>query len=693
MRNVIRACLALTLCLSASAMAHVLPVSKFLQFPEYKKAILSPDGTYLAVVTTQPKHTQRYQLVVLKTDSVLSGKPKVTARFMIGERQLFGPVFWVNDHRLAATTEQYFGGFDRPFLNGTLFAINADGSQLKGLMGMASSGRLGFRTSGTNKLVFFDQLLSHVWKDKNIILVEGYLPGSDIPYAYRLDTVSDRFHRVATGLYAGGMLADHNGNVRLKWGSTQESGRPIMKYKPLHSMNWENISSLVYKNRDKWGVINSIYPTPPIMFGPKNKSFYFPDVVNNSNLTYGLYSINPMDNKKTLLYAGRSVDVGNNGIADYIPYIKSFNRKSLVGLRTMPGKISTLVLNGHAAKIQLLAALTQSIPNKQIEITSWTRDGSEAVVKTWNDDQPASFYLYSAKPKPALVLLFRATPWITDKDLSPEQPITYKSRDGLVINGYLTLPRNGGKKDLPLVIYVHGGPYGVRYEWGFNALDFDAVATQILADHGYAVLAPNYRGSGGYGEKFQQEGYRHWGDTMQNDLADAADWAIKKGIADPHRICVLGASYGGYAALMSAELFPSLYRCAVGYSGVYDLPLLKSRASDITRYAGGRYYENIVLGSNKKSLRTFSPVDNVAKLKAPVLLIHGGRDQRAPVKGYDEMVSAIKKHGTPLETLYEHNEGHGFYKLPHREKAWKEILGFLDKYIGPDSKSVASNSH
>lgn len=691
MRNMIRICLTLALCMSTSAMAHVLPVSKFVQFPEYRKAILSPDGTYLAVVTTQPKHKQRYQLVVLKTSSILSGKLKTTARFKFGERQLLGQVFWVNDHRLAGAPAEYFGGFDHPYLNGALFAINADGSQAKGLMGSDSSGQLGYRTSGSNKLVFYVGLLSHIWQDKNSILVEGFLPSSNVPNAYRLDTLSDRFFRVGTGLYGGGLLADHDGNVRLKWGSGQKTGKPIIKYKPLHSNDWKNITSLVYMDKGTQGEAREIEPTPPIMFGPDNKSFYFPAISANSNFTRGLYSIDPTADSKKLLYSNSDVDVGYAGISN--SYIKSLDRRSLVGLRDMPGKINTLVLNGHSAKIQLLAALIQSIRHEQIDITSWTKDGSKAIVKAWGDDQPTAFYLYSAKPKPSLVLLFRATPWITTKDLSPQAPITYKSRDGLTIHGYLTLPRNGPRKKLPLVVYVHGGPYGVRYDWGFDAIDFDSVATQILANHGYAVLAPNYRGSGGYGVKFEDAGYRHWGDTMQDDLADAAKWAIKKGIADPHRICILGGSYGGYAALMSAELFPDLFHCAIGYSGVYDLPLIKSRASEISRYAGGRRWENIVLGSDKKTLREFSPVDNVEKLKAPVLLIHGGRDQIAPVEGYNEMVEAIKKHGTPLETLYERDEGHGFYQPAHRKKAWQDILGFLGKYIGPDAKDVATNGH
>lgn len=668
----------IALFLSSPAWAGELPVNKFVRFPEYRNALISPDGEYLALVMTQPHHMQRYELAVLKTGPLLSDRIKVTARIVLGARELFASVYWVNNTRLIAGTARYFGGFDRPYLDGTLFGIDANGGQVSTLMGVHGGGHLGSRTSGTYKMVFFAGLLSRLPQQKNDILVTGYTPDSDIPFAYNLDTVSDIFHRTATGLFGGGMLADHSGRIRFKWGINQKTGVPQLKYLPLHSGKWKDISSFVNNNKANAA---SIDISGPIMFGPGNKSIYFQEWSNNAARTQGLYKINMSTGEKRLLYANPIVDVGYSGQAD--SFIKSFDRKSLVGFRYMPGKEQTAAIDTRAPKIRLLAMLSQALPGKQVEITSWSRGGSKVVVKTWGDDQPTAFYLYSAKPKPALKLLFTATPWIKSADLSPERPIAYKSRDGLTVHGYLTLPRKHEKgKKLPLVIYVHGGPYGVRYDWGFDALDFDAVATQILANHGYAVLAPNYRGSGGYGLKFMTVGYRHWGDTMQNDLADAAEWAIKQGIADPGKICILGASYGGYAALMSAERFPDLYHCAIGYSGVYDLVELKTRASSISRYAGGRLFEKVVLGNNDKTLRAFSPVDNVGKLKVPVLLIHGGRDQRAPAHGYKEMVSAIRKHGTPLETLFYENEGHGFYKSDHRTKAWKDILAFLGKYIG-----------
>lgn len=680
---------ALLLAFSLGANAAPLPVKDWVRFAEFRQAIISPGGKYLAIALKEKK-SQHYDLAVMTTASVLANKLKTIAHIRLGEHELFGPIFWVNNHRIVAGTARYFGGFDRPYLDGTLFAINADGGQEETLMGPSSAGQqLGTRTAGTNALVFFGGLLSRLPAEHNNILVEGWTPDSRIPFAYKLDTVTDRFFRVATGLFGGGMLADHDGVVRVKWGLNEKTGWPELRYLPQGASDWKDMTAQLSSNKDT-AVAMETSPVRPVMFGPQNRELYLTDWTDNSAKTIGLYAMDTQSGKAKLVYASPTVDVGYSGFAD--AYIKTFDRKSLIGLRTMPGLPDTEILDAKSPKVRLLAGLNQALSTRQFEITSWTDDGTEAVVETWSDDQPTEFYLYSSKPKPSLTLLFRQTPWIKAGDLSPEKPITYTARDGVTIHGYLAVPRGAKAKNLPLVIYVHGGPHGARYDWGFDATEPDAVATQILADNGYAVLAPNYRGSGGYGLKFLVAGFRHWGDTMQNDLADAAEWAVKQGIADPKRVCILGASYGGYAALMSSERFPSLYRCAVGYSGVYDLMLQETRRAGADRYAGGRFYLATVLGHDHKQLKAFSPAFNADSLKAAVLLLHGGRDQRAPVKGYDEMVAAIKKHGTPLETLYFHNEGHGFYQPAHREQAWTKILAFLKQYIGAGEPSATGKT-
>lgn len=668
----------LLLVVSCAAAAQPLAVKEWVRFPEFRSVLISPKGTYIAVVSS-PKNSDRYQLVILKTAQVLAGKPKVLSHFSLREYEKFAGVRWVNNKRILGWTEHQFGGLDRPNPDGNLYAVNANGSEPKALMGRHGGGQLGYRTSGTNKLVYFAGVLTVLPKEPNIILVEAFDPGSNVPMAYRVDTFSDTFFRIATGLFGGGMLADHDGVVRFAWGSNEETGVPEFKYRPRHSMKWESLPA--YGDVDRLAAeVQDV--GGPIMFGSANKEVYYNAWSDNKGQTSGLYEFDPDTGKGKLLFLNNTVDVGIGEFPDTNPFIKSFDGKSIVGLRIMPGKIEIDALDAKAPRIQLLAALQNTFPGKAVVIVSHTRDGSESIVKVWGDTTPATYYLYASKPRPSLTPIFAAAPWIKAGDLSPMKPITYKARDGLTIHGYLTIPRGDKPKNLPLVIYVHGGPHGIRYDWGFDDTDFDSVATQILANHGYAVLAPNYRGSGGYGFKFEEAGFRHWGDTMQDDLADAANWAVSRGIADPKRICILGASYGGYAALMSAERFPNLYRCAVGYDGVYDLTLQKTRKAIAARFAGGRLYLNTVLGDDHKQLVAFSPAFNANSLKAAVFLLQGGRDQIAPVKGYDEMVAAIRKHGTPLTTLYERNEGHGFYKPAHRAKAWTDILAFLHEYIG-----------
>lgn len=660
-----------------TAPARTLPVKDFIRHPEFAKVIISPDGKYLAVVSAV-ENSGKYQLVILTTRSVLSGHPHMTGHWGLTDYKIFADVFWVNDERIAAATATQVGGFDRPFLTGDLFAGNVNGSQRKVLMSFKT---LTSALTSAKVVPAYLGLLSLLPKNPRAILVYGTQDFSNKPAAYWLDVYTGAYHAVARSpLVGGGLKADHNGDVRLAWGTNSETGWPELYYRAAGSMKWQNETNLIGSKRTASAALAI---GSPLMFTPDNKSVYFAYWADNSAETMGLYRYNFDTGKKTLVYANPTVDVGGGLFPDFKPFMKSFSRDDLVGLRIMPGKLETLALDAKSPRMELLAELSQTFPNAQVVITSSTRNGNEAVVKAWSDMEPGTYYLYSSKPKPSLTPLFRETPWIKSGDLSPMRPISYKSRDGLTIHGYLTLPRGAATKNLPMVVYVHGGPHGIRTDWGFDPIDFDSVATQILANHGYAVLAVNYRGSGGYGLKFMEAGFRHWGNTMQNDLADGVNWAVKQGIADPRRICIFGASYGGYAALMSAERFPDLYRCAIGYDGVYDLIVQETRASDTSRVASGRLYLATVLGHNTAQLKAFSPAFNADKLKIPVFLLHGGRDVRAPVKGYDEMVAAIKRNGTPLKTLYEPNEGHGFYQPAHREKAWNEILAFLGKYIGP----------
>jgi dipeptidyl aminopeptidase/acylaminoacyl peptidase len=263
------------------------------------------------------------------------------------------------------------------------------------------------------------------------------------------------------------------------------------------------------------------------------------------------------------------------------------------------------------------------------------------------------------------------------------EPIALKARDGLALNGYLTRPL--GKetaKQLPTVVLVHGGPYGIRDAWGFDP------EVQMLASRGYAVLQVNYRGSGGYGDAFERAGFREWGGKMQDDVTDATRWAIDQGIADKNRICIFGTSYGGYAAMEGATKEPDLYKCAIANAGIYDLNLMIG-SGDVPQFLHGQNFLKMVLGDKPDELAERSPISRLDRLKAKVMLIVGGADTRVPAAQGEHLHDALTKKGIAHEWLYEREEGHGFYDEAHSAAMYEKIVAFLGSEIG-DAKMAAA---
>src|SRR5690606_20184683 len=287
------------------------------------------------------------------------------------------------------------------------------------------------------------------------------------------------------------------------------------------------------------------------------------------------------------------------------------------------------------------------------------------------------YYLFDRESGRARFLL-AAMEWIKPELMAETQPFSFKARDGQTVHGYLTLPRNASGP-LPLIMHPHGGPHGPRDMWGFNP------EVQFLANRGYAVLQVNFRGSGGYGNAFERAGYRNWGTVMIDDMTDAVDWAIAHGFADKDRICTYGASYGGYAALQSVVRNPEKYRCTIGYVGVYSLPLM-FKDGDIPDSETGRNYLNRVLPETLAEQQRQSPAFNVDRIRIPVMLVQGGKDQRVPISQYEALKEALEKAGRPPEvTIVEDKEGHGFYDFDNQVELYTAMEAFLDKHIGDKS--------
>ncbi len=254
------------------------------------------------------------------------------------------------------------------------------------------------------------------------------------------------------------------------------------------------------------------------------------------------------------------------------------------------------------------------------------------------------------------------------------------------IHGYVTLPRGARAAPPPMVVVTHGGPHGIRDHWGFDP------TVQLLASEGFAVLQVNYRGSGGYGLGYEEAGYGHWGDRVVQDVVDATRWAVRKGFADPARICAFGGSFGAYASLQAAILAPDLFRCAVGYAGIYDLTRM-SWTGDIPWSRHGRDYVRTAVGTDATALKTASPVFHADALRARVLLVHGEQDERAPIAHAEEMRKALTEAGHPPEWLVEPREGHGFYDEGARERMWTRVVAFLKESMAsaPPPQPAARN--
>ncbi len=328
----------------------------------------------------------------------------------------------------------------------------------------------------------------------------------------------------------------------------------------------------------------------------------------------------------------------------------------------------------------LFGRLEKKLAGYEVTLQSVTDDENRMIVAATSDRTQGTRYLYDRKAD-RLTKLGDVTPWLPAAQMAAVKPIQYTSRDGLTINGYLTLPNGVPPKNLPVVVNPHGGPW-FRDSWGFNP------ETQFLANRGYAVLQMNYRGSVGYGRRFWEASFKQWGLRMQDDITDGVEWLVKEGIADPKRVCIYGASYGGFATLSGLVQTPDLYACGVDYVGVSNLFTFMKTIPPYWKPFLDMMHEMVGDPEKDKPLLTAgSPALNADRIKAPLLIAQGARDPRVNKDESDQMVAALKARGIDVPYIVKDNEGHGFRNEENQFAFYEAMEKFLDKYIG---KSVSN---
>ncbi|NNM21397.1 MAG: S9 family peptidase [Gammaproteobacteria bacterium] len=445
-------------------------------------------------------------------------------------------------------------------------------------------------------------------------------------------------------------LVDRKGKARIAMRLDDDLGVHVM-HRPSGGKHWQEIYSFEYGGTGIW----------PLAFTRDPDLVY---VLSNAGRdTRALYTFDLKTGKlRDELFAHDTVDV--SGI------VLSRDGERAIGARyeTDRSRIHYFDAYRQAIDTELADALSQY----QIEV-QFSDDSAIALVTAHNEKNEGRFYHFNADSG-ELRELFHMRGFLPEENLSNTQAIGLRARDGEQLHGFLTMPR-GASGPEPMVVLVHGGPHDTRDKWGFDP------EVQFLANRGYAVLQINFRGSGGYGRRFEQLGWGHWGAAIQNDIADAVRWAVDSGHGAADRICIYGWSFGGYSALMNMALNPGLYRCGVSFGGVTDLPALVAGHSPVD--LGRQSFLEKVLGQDKDEaeLAQISPVNRVLDLDAPVLVAHGLRDDVVPVSHFEKLVRALARHGKDGEGLLLENEGHGLSGEAARYLFYRTLEAFLERHL------------
>lgn len=442
--------------------------------------------------------------------------------------------------------------------------------------------------------------------------------------------------------------ADGAGNVRMgiRYNDIQRSSQLL--YRSSGTGAFHVVDRVNFRNDESMTV-------PALFLADPNKAIAFDDGEGFDAL-YNLDLTNLKLGDRIFDVPGYDVD----------SIISNADKSGLAGVRYVDTRRRTHWFDPSMAEVQ--AEIDKALGKRTGEIVSMDRTWSRFIVEVGAADQPPTYYLYSPKDG-AMFLLARQHEALRNVATNPVKTITYKARDGLEIHAVLTLPKGREAKGLPLILLPHGGPFARDSEsWDWW--------TQFLADRGYAVIQPNYRGSSGYGKDFARKGEGQWGLAMQDDLNDAVDWAVAQGIADAKRVCIVGGSYGGYAALRGAQRDSEKFRCAVSFAGVSDLGAMRRYDGRFLNSGRGGDW----LHKQVPDFKAVSPLNFPEQFSTPVLLVHGAKDMRVPVRQSRRMADALREAGKTYRYFELPLGDHHLSREADRVTFLQELEAFLAKY-------------
>jgi dipeptidyl aminopeptidase/acylaminoacyl peptidase len=553
----------------ASLAAPKVPLSAFVGQEQYSRPRLAPDGKHIAITVQMPSGGRTVPVVMTYTVPEL----KISGAVRLPAFEVPLDYHWVSNERLVIRRGIELGSREKPVSTGELLATDLDGKKQEYLFGyrMFAMSSRGDRYG--DDIAYSD--IEHIARERN-----NHLLVSAQPWKVRQTMLYDIDARTATRKLVAdlamsnlGFVMQNNGKPRFAYGTGDDSYAVLFRYNDA-SGAWEQ-----QKEHDRLYAPQS-FSRDDRQFAALLSAKGEPESLVREDLATGTRTTLFDDHvaaPASLLY----------GVRGDLPF----------GVRPGTGAARAVYFDDANEDARLHKLLSQQFPGSWVGFDNYSDDGRLLLFHVVSDRDPGSYYLFD-KSSGKADMLFSAMEAIDPDQMAERRPISFKARDGLALHGYLTVPSHPAGSRLPLVLIPHGGPHGISDTWFF---DSDA---QFLASRGYAVLQVNFRGSDGRGPDFESAGHHEWGGKVQDDLVDAVRWTIGEGLADPQRICAYGASFGGYSALMLAAREPGLFKCAVGYAGVYDLNLM--RESDEAR-ADVRFtsYLKRVIGTDKAELDRF----------------------------------------------------------------------------------------